>query len=40
MFTYKTDDQNFDKDVYNQDVPVLVDFGAEWWVHVNNSIQF
>ena len=30
MFTYKTDDQNFDKDVYNQDVPVLVDFGAEW----------
>ena len=30
MATYKTDDQNFDQDVSSQNVPVLVDFGAEW----------
>ena len=30
MATYKTDDQNFEQDVSSQNVPVLVDFGAEW----------
>ena len=30
MATYKTDDQNFDQDISSQNVPVLVDFGAEW----------
>ena len=30
MSTYKTDDQNFDKDISSQKVPVVVDFGADW----------
>ena len=30
MSTFKTDDQNFDNDISSQNVPVLVDFGAEW----------
>ena len=30
MTTFKTDDQNFDKDISSQNVPVIVDFGAEW----------
>ena len=30
MSTYKTDDQNFEQDISSQNVPVLVDFGAEW----------
>ena len=30
MSTLVTNDQNFDKDIANHDVPVVVDFGAEW----------
>ena len=30
MTTFKTSDQNFDRDISSQDVPVIVDFGAEW----------
>ena len=30
MSTFKTNDQNFDNDIYSQKVPVIVDFGAEW----------
>ena len=30
MSTFKTNDQNFDKDISTNDVPVVVDFGAEW----------
>ncbi len=30
MSTFETNDQNFDKDISSQDVPVVVDFGAEW----------
>ena len=30
MSTLKTNDQTFDKDISNNDVPVVVDFGAEW----------
>tara|TARA_B100001248_G_scaffold152116_1_gene114322 strand:+ start:170 stop:490 length:321 start_codon:yes stop_codon:yes gene_type:complete len=30
MSTYSTNDQTFDKDITNYDVPVVVDFGAEW----------
>ncbi len=30
MSTFKTNDQNFEKDISNQSVPVVVDFGAEW----------
>ena len=31
MSTYLTNDQTFDKDISaNNDVPVVVDFGAEW----------
>ena len=30
MSTLETNDQNFDKDISSQNVPVIVDFGAEW----------
>ena len=30
MSTHLTNDQTFDKDISNNDVPVVVDFGAEW----------
>ena len=30
MSTHLTNDQTFDKDISNDDVPVVVDFGAEW----------
>ena len=30
MSTLKTTDQTFDKDISTNDVPVVVDFGAEW----------
>ena len=30
MSTLVTNDQTFDKDISNNDVPVVVDFGAEW----------
>ena len=30
MLTFETNDKNFDDDISSQNVPVLVDFGAEW----------
>ena len=30
MSTLVTNDQNFDKDISTNDIPVVVDFGAEW----------
>ena len=30
MTTFITNDQNFEKDISSQNVPVIVDFGAEW----------
>ena len=30
MSTHVTNDQTFDKDISANDVPVVVDFGAEW----------
>ena len=30
MSTYHTNDENFDKDISSQNIPVIVDFGAEW----------
>ncbi len=30
MTTYKTNDQDFDRDISSQKVPVIIDFGAEW----------
>ena len=30
MSTIQTNDQNFEKDIASQTVPVIVDFGAEW----------
>lgn len=30
MSTFVTTDQNFEKDISSQTVPVIVDFGAEW----------
>ena len=30
MSTFVTNDENFDKDISSQKVPVVVDFGAEW----------
>ena len=30
MSTHITNDQTFDKDIATNDVPVVVDFGAEW----------
>ena len=30
MSTHVTNDHSFDKDISNNDVPVVVDFGAEW----------
>jgi len=30
MTTLVTNDQSFDNDISSQDVPVIVDFGAEW----------
>ena len=30
MSTNVTNDQTFDKDISTNDVPVVVDFGAEW----------
>ena len=30
MSTLKTNDQTFDNDISTKDVPVVVDFGAEW----------
>ena len=30
MSTHITNDENFEKDISTQDVPVVVDFGAEW----------
>ena len=30
MSTLKTNDQTFDRDISTNDVPVVVDFGAEW----------
>ena len=30
MSTFTANDQNFDQDISSQNIPVLVDFGAEW----------
>ncbi len=30
MSTTQTNDENFDKDISSQSVPVIVDFGADW----------
>ena len=30
MSTFTTTDQDFEKDISSQNVPVVVDFGAEW----------
>ena len=30
MPTYKTNDADFDQDINSQNVPVVVDFGADW----------
>ena len=30
MSTFVTNDENFDKDISSQKVPVIVDFGADW----------
>ena len=30
MTTFRTNDQNFEKDISSSNVPVLIDFGAEW----------
>ena len=30
MTTYKTNDADFDQDINSQNVPVVVDFGADW----------
>ena len=30
MPTYKTNDSDFDQDINSQNVPVVVDFGADW----------
>ena len=30
MSTHVTNDQTFDKDISTNDVPVVIDFGAEW----------
>ena len=30
MTTHTTNDHTFDKDIASQEVPVIVDFGAEW----------
>ncbi len=30
MTTFKTNDENFDVDISSQDMPVVVDFGADW----------
>ena len=30
MSTHVTNDQTFDSDISTNDVPVVVDFGAEW----------
>ena len=30
MTTHVTNDQTFDKDIRSQEIPVIVDFGAEW----------
>ena len=30
MSTFKTNDNSFDQDITSQDVPVVVDFGADW----------
>ncbi len=30
MNTFETNDESFEKDISSHDVPVIVDFGAEW----------
>ena len=30
MSTFVTNDENYDKDISSQKVPVIVDFGADW----------
>ncbi len=30
MSTHTTNDENFEKDISTEDVPVVVDFGADW----------
>tara|TARA_Y100000741_G_C18159589_1_gene520629 strand:+ start:250 stop:570 length:321 start_codon:yes stop_codon:yes gene_type:complete len=30
MTTFKTSDSTFDQDISNSEIPVIVDFGAEW----------
>tara|TARA_B100000674_G_C37251760_1_gene650464 strand:- start:58 stop:378 length:321 start_codon:yes stop_codon:yes gene_type:complete len=30
MPTYKTNDADFDQDINSQNIPVVVDFGADW----------
>ena len=30
MTTFKTSDNTFDQDISNSEIPVIVDFGAEW----------
>ena len=30
MSTHTTNDENFEKDISTKDVPVVVDFGADW----------
>ena len=39
MATINVNDDSFESEVLKSDVPVVVDFWAEWWVHASRLVH-